>query len=123
MLAFNLSTQLTRQSLTPFVDIYELPNAVIVLADMPGVSKTGVEIRVVDNQLIIHGQCTARTEGVCLIGECAHYDYYRTIRLSDALDAENIQREMMDGVLTLTLPKRRLSESVEMLISIENELQ
>ena len=123
MLAFNLSSQLARQSLTPFVDIYELPDAVIVLADMPGVSKAGVDISVVNNRLVIRGQRATRTDGVCLIGECAHYDYYRTMKLSDALDTENIQTEMMDGVLTLTLSKRRLSESVEMPISIEDGLQ
>ena len=119
MLTFNLSTQPVRQSLTPFVDIYELPNRVIVFADMPGVSKEGVEVRVVENQLTIRGQCPTRTDGVCLLGECAHYDYYRAMKLSDAIDAGNIQAEMQDGVLTPTLPKRRVDESLEAPISIE----
>ncbi len=122
MLTFNLSREPARQSLTPFVDIYELPNRVVVLADMPGVSKAGVDIRVIDNRLMIRGQCPMRRDGVCLIGECAHYDYYRSIKLSAAIDAENIQAEMKDGVLTSILPKRRLGRSVEASISIEDEL-
>ena len=122
MLTLNLSTQSARQSLTPFIDIYELSNCVIVLADMPGVSKTGVDIRIVDNQLMIRGQSPTRMDGVCLIGECAYYDYYRVMKLSDTIDAENIQVEMKDGILTLTLPKRRLGRSIETPISIESEL-
>lgn len=123
MLTFNPSTQPARQSLTPFVDIYELPNYVIVLADMPGVSKTGADIRTVDNQLMIRGQCHTRTDGVCLIGECAHYDYYRAMKLPDTVDADNVQAEMKDGILTLTFPKRRPGESIETLIFIEDGRQ
>ena len=119
MFTFNFSTQPAQRSLTPFVDIYDLPDSVMVFADMPGVSKEGVDVRVVDNQLMIRGQTPARTDGVCLIGECAHYDYYRAMRVSNVIDAENIQAEMKDGVLTLTLPKQESAQPVEVPISVE----
>lgn len=49
-------------------------------------------------------------DGICLIGECAHYNYYHAMKLSDTLDVQNIQVEMTDGVQRI-LPKRRLDES------------
>ena len=113
-------SQPTQKSLTPFIDIYELEDSVIVLADMPGISIEGTDIAVVKNQLTIRGRCAGRGDGSPLIRQCPRYDYYRAFKLSDAIDTQGIKAEMKDGVLTLTLPKKRTSQPVEVPISTVN---
>ena len=118
MFAFSISSQSAPRWLTPFIDIYELEDKVIVLADMPGVAREDVDIHTVGNQLTIRGQCS-RQEGIRLIRECPYCDYHRSLNLSDAIDTERIQAQMRDGVLTLTFPKKPLSQPIEVPITIE----
>ena len=125
MLAFNLLSQPAQQGLTPFIDVYEMEDNVILLADMPGVSREEVDISVVDNRLTIRGRCMGlmnqnlTVDGLRLAHECPHCDYYRVLKVSDVIDTEGIQARMQDGVLTLTLPKRKVVQTVEIPISIE----
>ena len=127
MLTFNLSPQPGKQSLTPFIDIYDLEDSVIVLADMPGVSKENTDLSVVTNQVTIHGQCSreladsqsSTTDAISLVRECPHCDYYRVLELSDTINANEIEAQMKDGVLTLILPKKRATQSIEIPISIK----
>ena len=117
MLSRKLIIQSTQKWLTPFTDIYDLEDRVIVLADMPGVSIESTDIRVEKNQLIIHGGCSRGKDGRPLIRQCPRYDYYRMFQLSEAIDPEGIKAEMKNGTLTLMLPKKRLTQSTSIPIS------
>ena len=92
----------------PEVDIREDNNGVEVVADMPGVDKSGVEVTVENGVLSIaaeareeapEGYTPARRE--FRVGR-----YRRDFTLSDQIDASAIKAHVADGVVTVSLPKR-----------------
>ena len=92
----------------PAVDIYETEEAVTVLAEMPGVGRDGVEVNLDDGVLAIKGrQEAAPMAGKLLLQEYDSGCYLRKFTVSDAIDQEEIEATMADGVLTLVLPKVR----------------
>jgi len=109
----------TRRYLTPPADIYETESEVVVVAEMPGVPKEDVEVNATNNRLTILGRVKPCWTGTKLIRECPNYDYYRAFTLSDAIDVENIQAKITEGVLTLNLPKKPSAQTYS--IPIETE--
>jgi len=105
--------------LTPRVDIYETDKEIVIIADMPGVSKDRIEVNAINNQLAVVGRFQIGWEGTRLIRECPNNDYYRTFTLSDIIDAENIQAKISDGILMLSLPKKPSAQRHKILIETE----
>ena len=112
-------TGAARRSLTPPVDIYETDVEVVVIADMPGVSKDQIFMNVINNELTISGCFQTDWEGTKLVREFPNCNYYRTFRLSKIIDVENIQAKITDGVLTITFPKKQFAQPYQ--IPIETE--
>jgi HSP20 family protein len=93
-------------SYIPAVDIYESPEALTLVADMPGVGPEGVAIDVHDNQLTLRGTVsTEREKERVLLQEYGVGDYSREFTLGRMIDQSKIEASMKHGVLTLTLPK------------------
>jgi HSP20 family molecular chaperone IbpA len=95
-------------TLVPPVDIYENAHVITVQADMPGVSKDGLNIQADRNSLVIEGNAVIDVPAAM---EAIHADvqatrYRRSFALSAELDAERIEATLKDGVLTLQIPKR-----------------
>lgn len=90
----------------PNVDILEKQDELLVVADLPGVKGSEIDIRFEDGELTIHGPAAMRQEGVrYLLQEYGVGDFYRTFRVSERIDASKISAEHKDGVLLLHLPK------------------
>ncbi len=91
----------------PAVDIYETDEAVTVVAEMPGVAKEGVEVRLEDDTLTIKGTKTGNGgEGErVLLREFESGHYLRRFTITEIIDQTKIEAAMADGVLTLKLPK------------------
>ena len=90
----------------PAVDIFETPQALVLVADMPGVAGDQVTIDLKENLLTIHGQVSPPSEKqVILAQEYAIGDYYREFQVGELVDKEKIEANVKNGVLTLTLPK------------------
>ncbi len=73
----------------PLVDIFEEPDVIRLVAELPGVSPSDVKISVESNLLTIKGT----------------KPFERTFRLSASIDANKIKATCDLGVLTITLPK------------------
>ena len=91
----------------PNVDIVEHREELVVLADMPGTTSDDTDINFEDGTLTIHAKVKPRQpdQTEFLLREYGVGDYYRTFRVSEAIDASQITAEYADGVLTLHLPK------------------
>ena len=90
----------------PAVDIFETPQALVLVADMPGVAGDKVTIDLKENLLTIHGQVSPPAEKqVILAQEYAIGDYYREFQVGELVDKEKIEANVKNGVLTLMLPK------------------
>jgi len=96
-----------RLAFVPRADIYETDDAVFVVADMPGVDESSLDITLENNVLTIDGYVEPLPpEGYSLIyAEYREGDYVRSFRLSDETDRASIEATLKDGVLRLTLPK------------------
>jgi HSP20 family molecular chaperone IbpA len=91
----------------PNVDIYELADELVVLADVPGARKDQIDINFEDGTLTIHAKVPQRqaAQGPFTRQEVGVGDFYRTFRVSEQIDATRIAAEYSGGVLTLHLPK------------------
>lgn len=89
----------------PPVDIYETGEGLTVVADLPGVEKDGIDVRVDNGVLTIQGTVKRETRGNGLANEFALTDYFRQFQLSDQVDQTKITAEFKHGVLTIQLPK------------------
>jgi len=91
----------------PPVDIIEDENGITLLADLPGVSRERLGVRVDGDSLSIEG--TADVAGPrdmeLVYGEAQPPVYRREFSLSRELDASRIEAQLKDGVLRLTIPK------------------
>ena len=91
---------------TPRVDILELENELVLYADLPGVKPEDVNIRFENGELVIHGQCPQRQEGVNYLAcEYGIGDFYRVFTIGSEIDSGKISAELKNGVLTVHLPK------------------
>ena len=91
----------------PNADIYETPNELKVVLEMPGIEKSKVDIRVEDDVLHVEGRIDlSKYTGLQpLYTEYNVGHYTRSFQLSSKIDQSKIAAEMNDGVLSLTLPK------------------
>jgi HSP20 family protein len=104
----------------PPVDIFETPEELVVVADMPGVQPDGVDVDLEGDELSIEGRVSrADYEGLKpLYVEYGVGGYYRKFALGEMVDRAGIKAQLKNGVLVLKLPKaeaarpRRISVEV-----------
>lgn len=94
--------------LSPPVDICENADGILLIADMPGVTRDTLDIQVDKNTLVIEGDAKLdMPEGIrALYADVRSTRYRRSFGLSSELDMENIDAQLSNGVLTLKIPKR-----------------
>lgn len=94
--------------LIPAVDIIEDADGITLKADLPGVPRQGLAIDVQGETLTIEGRVDlgepARMTDVHAEIRVARYK--RSFALTRDLDAERIDAQLRNGVLTLRIPKR-----------------
>lgn len=99
-----LTRQPERYALPP-VDIYEEADRLVVLADLPGVSKEGLTVEVEQGILTIEGRTTQAESPEPLRREFTLTPFFRQFRLTEAVDRTRIKAALRNGVLRLELPK------------------
>jgi HSP20 family protein len=91
---------------SPAVDIFESEEAITLIADVPGVDKEKLDIKVEDRKLTITGLVDETEERLRPVyTEYGIGGYTRGFTLSDAIDDSKIKASYENGVLTLSLPK------------------
>jgi HSP20 family molecular chaperone IbpA len=90
---------------TPPVDIYETPEGLVVLADLPGVAKDELDLRVENSLLTIRGKTHHSVAGEFNYREYDLVNFFRQFELNEQVDQQKISAELKNGVLTLRLPK------------------
>jgi HSP20 family protein len=90
---------------SPRADIWETETALTLVADIPGVEPSGLEIDLRDNVLTVMGKVTAERDQRYIIREFGVGNFWRQFTLSEVIDQEKITANVKNGVLTLILPK------------------
>jgi len=106
---------------TPPIDIYETEEGLVLTADLPGVSLSGIELQVQNNKLTLLGRSKSPvpSQARLLYREYEEGDFLRSFILSDEVDHEHIIARLNHGVLEVVLPKaaktppRRIQVSTE----------
>jgi HSP20 family protein len=99
------STRNHERYIAPPVDIYETPDGLVVLADLPGVAQEALDVRVDNNVLTIRGHARHTVPSEATYREYDLVNFFRQFELSDKVDQSHISAELKCGVLTLQLPK------------------
>ncbi len=89
--------------ITPAVDIYETADALVLMADLPGVAKQGLQLEVSHGVLTLEGE-------VQVADNQKQRSYYRQFTLSERINSDAGNAVLKDGVLTLRLPKSALEK-------------
>ena len=98
-------TRSQEQYITPPVDIYETAEGLVVTADLPGVAKEGLDVRVENHLLTIRSKAAHIGSGEPVYREYGLVNFFRQFELNERVDASKISAELKNGVLTLNLPK------------------
>ena len=91
----------------PPVDILEKSDELLLVTDLPGAKSDAIDIHFEDGVLTITGTVAPRYDEQTsfLWREYGVGDFHRSFRVSEQVDANRIQAEYTDGVLTVHLPK------------------
>lgn len=97
------------------VDIYETAKSLIVKAPIAGVNPEDLDISVNDDMLTIRGKRHGSTadDAAYLVRECYWGNFSRSIILPVDVRAESVDAAMVNGVLTITLPKAIRARTIE----------
>lgn len=100
-------SQAQERPVPPAVDIFEDAGGITLLADMPGVTRDRLDVRLDGDTLAIEGRVDldAPPDMRALWAEVSVPRFRRTFTLSRELDANRIEANLKDGVLTLRVPK------------------
>jgi HSP20 family molecular chaperone IbpA len=92
----------------PVTDIFETPETLTVVLEMPGVDRNSIEASVENDVVTIEGRIDfAKYEGMQPVYTEYNVGHYsRSFEVSNRIDQSKISAEMKDdGVVTLVLPK------------------
>jgi len=100
--------QASQRAVPPAVDVFEDESGITLLADMPGVPRDQLELKVEGDALSIEGSVGAMGPDnlEAVYAEVRVPRYRRTFTLSRELDSSRIDASLKDGVLTLRIPKQ-----------------
>jgi len=118
-----LNTDLSFADWAPSVDIEEEADKYVIKADLPGVDKDDIEVKLENGVLSIRGE--KKTEKETGKGtkqhrtERFHGTFARSFTLPEAVKADQVDASYKDGVLSLTIPKQEESkpQSIEIKVS------
>jgi len=108
----------TRYEIPP-VDIYETDDGLTCIFDVPGVTKSDLDLRVDEGKLTIRANVSREKPGTPFYEEFELLGYYRQFELSDTVDQEHISAELKHGVLTLTLPRAEHTKPKKVAIQVK----
>lgn len=93
----------------PSVDIDEQEDKYLIKADLPGVDKDDIVVKLENGMLSIRGEKRTQSEtdeGKRHRTERFHGTFARAFTLPESVDADRVDAAYKDGVLTLAIPKK-----------------
>ena len=93
----------------PTTDIFETADALTVVMELPGVDKQALDVNVENDVLRVEGRIDySKYEGMDpLYTEYNIGHFARSFTLSNKIDQQQINAQLDDGILTLTLKKAK----------------
>jgi len=96
----------SRRFATPLVDNESTEDGYVLYAEMPGVSKDGIEVTVENGDLLIVGhRRPLEVSGEPIYRESRLYDFRRVYELDPSIDTSRVSARIENGLLIVNLPK------------------
>jgi HSP20 family protein len=111
-------TRTRERYVTPPVDIYEMPDGLVVTADLPGVTHEHLDVRVDNHVLTIRAQADHAHLAEPTYREYELVNYFRQFELSDKVDESKISADLKYGVVTLMLPKAEEAKPRQIAVAV-----
>jgi HSP20 family protein len=98
-------------SWTPPIDVYETEDRYVIAAELPGLARDDIELRIEHSRLTIRGQ---RTDRAASGGQVLHFHqverghgaFTRSFEFAAMIEVDGVSADLTNGVLTVTLPKK-----------------
>jgi HSP20 family protein len=110
----------------PALDIVEKKDVYEVVAELPGVEKSQIDVKFEQNVLTIRGtkesKVAAGKDGELRVyaAERASGAFERSIRLPEFVDGEHITATFENGLLTVSVPKAKAAQARKIQIGVQN---
>ena len=105
-----LNTEMSFADWAPSVDIEETEDKYVIKADLPGVDKKDIDVKLENGVLSIRGEKQVEKETGKDTRHHRRERFYgtfaRSFTLPDAVDADAVDASYRDGVLSLHIPKK-----------------
>jgi HSP20 family protein len=91
----------------PVVDIFETNEDYYLTAQLPGVSKEDVKIKLEEGHLVIMGRInfSGTLNRKYVLKESETGNFYRRFKVADSIDESKIDAKLENGLLNVKLPK------------------
>jgi HSP20 family protein len=99
------------------VNVREEENAYVLSARVPGLKAEDLNIQVLENVVSIEGEYKTE-EAEYLLSELPSGSFRRSLRMPVAIEAENVEARIEDGILTLNLPKAESARPRKIQVSV-----
>jgi len=98
----------TVRTMIPLVDIYEIPDAYMVKANLPGVDRQSISASINNSTLTVHAKAPAhfKQDASLMYDDSIATEYRREFSLADDVDTGSIDAVYELGVLSITLKKK-----------------
>jgi HSP20 family protein len=109
-------------SAVPAVDIVEKNTGYTVTTELPSVAESDIDVKFSEGTLTITGEKQEEKEEKkkdYFLSERRYGSFKRSFRVSDGIDADKIEANFKNGVLTVTLPKTAETQKNSKTIAIK----
>lgn len=113
-------TAAAQAALVPPVEVIEDANGITLYADLPGVAKEGLHLSIEADTITIEGEVHLDVpDGLEVThAEVSIPSFRRVFTLSKELEANNISAQLVNGVLTLRIPKAEHAQPRKIQINV-----
>ncbi|HTO02707.1 MAG TPA: Hsp20/alpha crystallin family protein [Opitutus sp.] len=100
------------------VDLFEDKDNTYVRAELPGISRSDINVEMVEDYLTISG--TRKTSGEKENGQNEQsFSFSRSVTIPEHVQADKVSAAYENGVLTVTLPKREEAKPKKVTVAVQ----
>jgi len=111
-------TRAPERYMQPPADIYETSEGLVLLADLPGVAPSDLDVRLENNILTLQGKAQHMLTSEPIYREYELGNFFRQFELSEQVDQEKIAARFQHGVLTLRLPRAEKAKPRQIAVQV-----
>jgi HSP20 family protein len=107
---------------SPAVDVIDQKDAILVKADLPGLSKDDLDVSIENNVLTIRGEKKEESnqkDGEVVRAERYYGMFQRTFTLPTSVDPSKVEAKFRDGVLELKITKKEEAKPRQIKVEVK----